>query len=92
MALIDHGCKAAGLELAWNLTLCCHNCILPVTSASYPLWVPLCHGYGCAPQLPPCLQDNFFGKADALIGVCKDTENSCSATLTFDLNRFASDA
>lgn len=39
-----------------------------------------------------CLQDNFFGKADALIGVCKDTENSCSATLTFDLNRFASDA
>ena len=65
MALIDHGCKAAGLELAWNLTLCCHNCILPVTSASYPLWVPLCHGYGCAPQLPPCLQDNFFYRTAA---------------------------
>ncbi|KAK9820343.1 hypothetical protein WJX72_009251 [[Myrmecia] bisecta] len=34
------------------------------------------------------LKDNFFEKADALVGVCRDTDLGCSATLTFDLNRF----
>ena len=34
------------------------------------------------------LKDNFFEKADALVGVCRDGDAGCSATLTFDLNRF----
>ena len=34
------------------------------------------------------LKDNFYDKADALVGVCKDGDTGCSATLTFDLNRF----
>ncbi|DBA97424.1 TPA: hypothetical protein ACH3X1_015143 [Trebouxia sp. C0004] len=34
------------------------------------------------------LKDNFFEKADALVGVCRDSDLGCSATLTFDLNRF----
>lgn len=34
------------------------------------------------------LKDNFYDKADALVGVCKDGGLGCSATLTFDLNRF----
>lgn len=34
------------------------------------------------------LKDTFFEKADALVGVCKDNELGCSATYTFDLNRF----
>ncbi len=34
------------------------------------------------------LKDLFFHNADALIGVCRDTQLGCSATLTFDLNRF----
>lgn len=34
------------------------------------------------------LKDNFFEKADALVGVCRDGDLGCSATLTFDLSRF----
>ncbi|GAB4822702.1 hypothetical protein N2152v2_009748 [Parachlorella kessleri] len=34
------------------------------------------------------LKDTFYEKADALVGVCKDSERGCSATYTFDLNRF----
>ena len=31
------------------------------------------------------LKDIFYEKADALIGVARDTERGCSKTLTFDL-------
>ncbi|EFN54639.1 hypothetical protein CHLNCDRAFT_52951 [Chlorella variabilis] len=34
------------------------------------------------------LKDVFFEKADALVGVCRDTERGCSETYTFDLERF----
>jgi hypothetical protein len=34
------------------------------------------------------LKDVFFEKADALVGVARDTERGCSETYTFDLNRF----
>ena len=36
------------------------------------------------------LKDVFFEKADALVGVCRNQDLSCSATYTFDLNRFES--
>ena len=34
------------------------------------------------------LKDNFYGRADALVGVAQDVDHCCSATYTFDLNRF----
>ena len=34
------------------------------------------------------LQDIFYEKADALVGVCRDVDHGCSRTFTFDLNRF----
>lgn len=34
------------------------------------------------------LKDLFFHNADALIGVCRNAQLGCSATLTFDLNRY----
>ncbi|EIE20863.1 RecF/RecN/SMC protein [Coccomyxa subellipsoidea C-169] len=34
------------------------------------------------------LKDNFYGKADALVGVARDVDHCCSATYTFDLTRF----
>jgi structural maintenance of chromosome 1 len=34
------------------------------------------------------LKDAFYEKADALVGVCRDADRSCSATYTFDLERF----
>jgi len=33
------------------------------------------------------LQDIFFEKADALVGVSRDPDHGASAILTFDLNR-----
>lgn len=35
------------------------------------------------------LKDTFFEKADALVGVCRDSERGCSETYSFDLSRFA---
>ncbi|KAK3257417.1 hypothetical protein CYMTET_11196, partial [Cymbomonas tetramitiformis] len=34
------------------------------------------------------LKDTFYDKADALIGVCRNPDEGCSATYTFDLGRF----
>ncbi len=34
------------------------------------------------------LKDIFYEKADALIGVARDTDRGCSKTLTFDLNAY----
>lgn len=34
------------------------------------------------------LKDSFYDKADGLVGVCRDIESGCSATYTFDLERF----
>lgn len=34
------------------------------------------------------LKDNFYERADALVGVARDVERCCSATYTFDLTRF----
>lgn len=34
------------------------------------------------------LKDNFYGRADALVGVARDVDHCCSATYTFDLTRF----
>lgn len=34
------------------------------------------------------LKDNFYVKADALVGVYRDSERSCSRTLTFDLSKY----
>lgn len=34
------------------------------------------------------LKDIFYEKADALVGVARDGDQSCSRTFTFDLNRF----
>ncbi|KAF3773284.1 Structural maintenance of chromosomes protein 1 [Nymphaea thermarum] len=34
------------------------------------------------------LKDSFYEKAQALIGVCRDCDKSCSRTLTFDLTRY----
>jgi structural maintenance of chromosome 1 len=34
------------------------------------------------------LKDNFYERADALVGVARDVAGSCSATYTFDLTRF----
>uniref|UniRef100_A0A6U9R7I1 Structural maintenance of chromosomes protein n=1 Tax=Picocystis salinarum TaxID=88271 RepID=A0A6U9R7I1_9CHLO len=38
------------------------------------------------------LKDTFFDKADALVGVCRDSELLSSRTLTFDLNKYGSAA
>ena len=35
------------------------------------------------------LKDIFYEKADALIGVARDTDRGCSKTLTFDLNAYS---
>jgi len=34
------------------------------------------------------LKDNFYVKTDALVGVYRDFERSCSRTLTFDLSKY----
>uniref|UniRef100_A0A383VHM8 Structural maintenance of chromosomes protein n=1 Tax=Tetradesmus obliquus TaxID=3088 RepID=A0A383VHM8_TETOB len=34
------------------------------------------------------LKDIFYEKADALVGVCRDLDQNCSKTITFDLSRF----
>ncbi|TVU47023.1 hypothetical protein EJB05_06599, partial [Eragrostis curvula] len=34
------------------------------------------------------LKDNFFDKADALVGVMRDSEQGCSATLTMDMTTY----
>eukprot|EP00898_Chlorokybus_atmophyticus_P006531 jgi/Chlat1/687/Chrsp104S01283 len=34
------------------------------------------------------LKDNFYDKADALVGVYRDCDQNCSKTLTFDLGRY----
>ncbi|XVE72930.1 hypothetical protein DITRI_Ditri11bG0077200 [Diplodiscus trichospermus] len=34
------------------------------------------------------LKDSFYDKAEALVGVCRDSERSCSRTLTFDLTKY----
>eukprot|EP00878_Enallax_costatus_P030403 GHUV01033097.1.p1 GENE.GHUV01033097.1~~GHUV01033097.1.p1 ORF type:complete len:751 (+),score=324.15 GHUV01033097.1:453-2705(+) len=34
------------------------------------------------------LKDIFYEKADALVGVCRDLDQNCSQTITFDLSRF----
>lgn len=34
------------------------------------------------------LKDNFFEKADALVGVSRDADQGCSRTYTFDLERY----
>lgn len=35
------------------------------------------------------LKDSFYDKADALVGVYRDSERSCSSTLTFDLSKYS---
>ena len=35
------------------------------------------------------LKDIFYEKADALLGVARDTDRGCSKTLTFDLNAYS---
>lgn len=35
------------------------------------------------------LKDSFYDKADALVGVYRDSERSCSRTLTFDLSKYS---
>lgn len=42
-------------------------------------------------ELPPAschLQDNFYEKADALVGVARDLDHGCSTTYSFDLESF----
>ncbi|XP_074316645.1 structural maintenance of chromosomes protein 1 [Silene latifolia] len=34
------------------------------------------------------LKDSFYDKAEALVGVYRDSEKSCSSTLTFDLTKY----
>ena len=34
------------------------------------------------------LKDNFYEKADALVGVARDADTAASATYTFDLTRY----
>ncbi|KAF6150932.1 hypothetical protein GIB67_026853 [Kingdonia uniflora] len=34
------------------------------------------------------LKDNFYDKAEALVGVYRDSERSCSSTMTFDLTKY----
>ena len=34
------------------------------------------------------LKDNFFEKADGLVGIARDCGERCSSTYTFDLTRF----
>ncbi|XP_048136276.1 structural maintenance of chromosomes protein 1 [Rhodamnia argentea] len=34
------------------------------------------------------LKDSFYDKAEALVGVYRDSERSCSSTLTFDLTKY----
>jgi structural maintenance of chromosome 1 len=36
------------------------------------------------------LKDRFYDKAEALVGVYRDLERSCSRTLTFDLTKYMS--
>ena len=38
------------------------------------------------------LKDTFYSHADALLGVCRDPARGCSATYTFDLERFGEPA
>lgn len=33
-------------------------------------------------------QDNFYEKADGLVGVCRDPDHGCSKTFTFELSNF----
>jgi hypothetical protein len=40
------------------------------------------------PSTPLAMQDIFYEKADALIGVARDGDQACSRTFTFDLNSF----
>ncbi|OMP09016.1 structural maintenance of chromosomes protein 1-like protein [Corchorus olitorius] len=34
------------------------------------------------------LKDSFYDKAEALVGVYRDSERGCSRTLTFDLTKY----
>ena len=40
----------------------------------------------CFQSLVISLKDIFYDKADALVGVCRDPDQKCSQTLTFDLS------
>ncbi|KAL2535788.1 Structural maintenance of chromosomes (SMC) family protein [Forsythia ovata] len=45
--------------------------------------------FGCGFQsIVISLKDNFYDKAEALVGVYRDSERSCSRTLTFDLTKY----
>jgi len=35
------------------------------------------------------LKDTFYEKADALVGIYRDTEQNCSRTLTLDLSKYS---
>jgi structural maintenance of chromosome 1 len=43
---------------------------------------------GCAQSIVISLKDNFYEKADALVGVARDADTAASATYTFDLTRY----
>ncbi|EPS69516.1 hypothetical protein M569_05250, partial [Genlisea aurea] len=46
-------------------------------------------GTGCGFQsIVISLKDNFYDKAEALVGVYRDSDRGCSRTLTFDLTRY----
>ncbi|KAL5229662.1 hypothetical protein ABZP36_028438 [Zizania latifolia] len=47
------------------------------------------HGGGCGFQsIVISLKDSFYDKAEALVGVYRDSERCCSRTLTFDLTKY----
>jgi hypothetical protein len=67
------------------------GCLLLFRAFSCPLFPTLsCFLLSPTASLPPPshVQDIFYEKADALVGVARDGELGCSRTFTFDLNRF----
>ncbi|KAI3499010.1 hypothetical protein L1887_34802 [Cichorium endivia] len=45
-------------------------------------------GRECFESIVISLKDTFYDKAEALVGVYKDSERGCSMTLTFDLTKY----
>lgn len=58
------------------------------TSPAFRRCADAFHGVGCAQSIVISLKDNFYEKADALVGVARDADTAASATYTFDLTRY----
>jgi structural maintenance of chromosome 1 len=49
-------------------------------------------GKGGTQSIVISLKDNFYDKAESLVGVSRDQREACSKVLTFDLTQFAETA